>query len=54
MKCIKICYFFRFVINILFEWMGNFIILNVIDINGNRKKFSKLKKGEVGKSKIFV
>lgn len=25
--------------------MGNFIISNVTDINGNRKKFSKLKKG---------
>lgn len=34
--------------------MGNFIILNVKDINGNREKFSKLKKGEVGNSKIFV
>lgn len=34
--------------------MGNFIISNVKDINGNRKKFSKLKKGEVGKSKISV
>lgn len=34
--------------------MGNFIILNVKDINKNRKKFSKLKKGEVGNSKIFV
>lgn len=34
--------------------MGNFIISNVTDINGNRKKFSKLKKGEVGKSKISI
>lgn len=34
--------------------MGNFIISDVKDINGNRKKFSKLKKGEVDKSKISV